>query len=180
MARPPRAFDDGIFHLFVHASDTRFLFVTDGDRVTFLVTLTTVFGRHELCSIAYTLMGNHYHLILHAPDGRVSVALQQVHTFYSRGHNRAHRRSAHLFRAHFGARELTSERQLLAACRYIALNPVNAGLVADPLAWPWGSARTHAGIEEATIPLDESPIRAAFDDATDWRERYRRLITQET
>ena len=178
MARPQRAFDDGIFHLFVHASDTRFLFVTDPDSVTFLVTLTTVFGRHELSPIAYTLMGNHYHLILHAQDERVSVAMQQLHTFYSRGHNRTHGRSAHLFRAHFGSRELTSDHQLLSACRYIALNPVEAGLVLDPLAWRWSSTRAHAGLESPAIPLDETALRAAFGDAPDWRQRYLRLVAE--
>jgi REP element-mobilizing transposase RayT len=178
MARPPRAFRDGIFHLYVHASDTRFLFITDDDRVIFLVMLTTVFGHYELCPIAYTLMGNHYHLILYAPDERISDAMQQLHTFYSRAHNKRHERSAHLFRAHFGAREITSARQLLAAARYIARNPVEAGLVADPLDWPWGSARTHAGVAEAAMPLDEDRLSAAFDGTEDWRRRYRRLVSE--
>ncbi len=107
MPRPPRAFRDATFHLYVHASDTRFLFMNDDDRVIFLVTLTTVFARFELVPIAYTLMGNHYHLILYTPDERLSAAMQQLHTQYSRGHNRRNERSAHLFRAHFGAREIT-------------------------------------------------------------------------
>ena len=175
--RPPRAFRDGIFHLYVHASDTRFLFVNEDDRVIFLVTLTTVFARFGLVPIAYTLMGNHYHLILYTPDERLSVAMQQLHTQYSRGHNRRHERSAHLFRARFGAREITDARQLLNAARYIARNPVDARLVADPFAWPWGSARAHAGLDQPSTPLDETPLRAAFDGEDDWRERYSRFVT---
>jgi putative transposase len=178
MGRPPRAFDDGIFHLYVHASDTRFLFLTDDDRVTFLVFLTTIFGRHELCPIAYTLMGNHYHLLLHVPDERVSRAMQQLHTSYSRGHNRMHGRSAHLVRAHFGARGVESDDDFLTTLRYLAQNPVEAGLVANPLDWQWASSRAHAGVAELPIPLDEEPIRAAFDNARDWRERYRRFVSK--
>jgi REP element-mobilizing transposase RayT len=176
--RPLRAFHDGIFHLAVHASDMRHLFLGDSDRVRFLVLLATVFGRHRLTPITYTLMGNHYHVVLHVPDARISRAMQHVHTAYSCHHNRTHGRSAHLFRAHFAAREITTDRQLLAACRYIARNPVEAGLVHDPLAWPWSSTGAHAGTTEPTLTLDEGPLRTALGDTADWRERYRRLVTE--
>src|SRR5438477_87330 len=109
MARPLRAFDDGFVHLAAHASDTRYLFVTDSDRSSFLEFLAIILARHELIAVAYTLMGNHYHLILYAPDARVSRAMEQLHTGYSHTHNRKHGRRAHLFRAHFGAREITSD-----------------------------------------------------------------------
>jgi hypothetical protein len=51
-----------------------------------------------------------------------------------------------------------------------------AGLVTDPLEWPWSSARAHAGLERPRIPLAESDLRAAFGDTDDWRERYRTTV----
>lgn len=94
-------------------------------------------------------MGNHYHALVSIPHGRLSEALQRLHTEYSRHHNRRHRRRAHLFRAHCLA-----------------------------LDWPWSSAPVHAGIRAATIPLQEMPLCAAFDDSPRWRERYLDLIRQ--
>ena len=91
-------------------------------------------------------------------------------------HNRRHGRSAHLFRAHALTRRITSDRQLIAACRYLARNPVLADLVTDPLEWPWSSARAHAGLGRPRIPLAERDLRAAFGDADDWRERYRTTV----
>jgi putative transposase len=73
-------------------------------------------------------------------------------------------------------REIASDEQLVAACRYLAWNPVAAGLVADPLDWPWSSARAHAGLERSRIPLAESDLRAAFGGGDDWRKRYRARI----
>jgi len=35
------------------------------------------------------------------------------------------------------------EAHLLAAFRYVALNPVKARLVGSPADWPWSSARAH-------------------------------------
>ena len=159
-----------------HASDIRQLFLSDRDRTTFLARLGLMLDRFELRLVAYTLMGNHYHLVLVIPDERISSALQQLHTWYSRWHNRARSRSAHLFRAHFFARELTSDEDLLGACRYLAYNPVEAGLAPHPLAWPWSSSAATAGVRESLIPLDNAPLRAAFGDGANWRRRYRDFI----
>jgi putative transposase len=179
MGRPPRAFVEGIYHVGSHGSDTRDLFLTDDDRTTFLGRLALVLERFQLRLIDYVLLGNHHHLILATPGGRISSALQQLHGWYSRRHNSRRGRGAHLFRAHFFARELNSDEDLLVACRYLAHNPVAAGLCTDPLTWPWSSAAAHAGLAEPPIPLDPGPIRAALGDADDWRRRYRDFIEAE-
>jgi putative transposase len=176
VARPPRNFYAGIYHLAAHGSDQRHLFVGDEDREDFLARLAANCERFELALLSYTLMGSHYHALVRIPDARLSQALQRLHSDYSRRHNRRHGRSAHLFRAHPVTREIGSDAQLLAACRYLALNPVEAGLVTDPLDWPWSSTRAHAGLERPRIPLAESDLRAAFGDVGDWRERYRAQI----
>ena len=144
MARRPRNLYEGIYHLAARGSDTRQLFVRDEDREEFLERLAAIWEHFELALLSYVLMGTHYHALVRIPDARLSRALQHLHTEYSRWHNRRHRRGAHLFRAHAMTKEIASDRQLVAACRYLALNPVEAGLVDDPLDWPWSSARAHA------------------------------------
>lgn len=176
MPRPPRNFYAGIYHLAAHGSDTRHLFVGDDDRQDFLERLAATWERFELALLSYVLLGSHYHALVRIPDGRLSQALQRLHTEYSRRRNRRHARSAHLFRAHPLTVEIGSDSQLVAACRYLAFNPVDAGLVDDPLAWPWSSARAHAGLERPRIPLAESDLRAAFGGGDAWRERYRTHI----
>jgi putative transposase len=171
VGRVPRAFVDGIFHLAAHASDLRHLFIGDRDRQDFLKRIAIACERFELGLLSYTLMGNHYHVILRVPDARVSRALQWLHTAYSRDHNRRYGRRAHLFRAHALARMIESDEDLVGTARYLARNPVEAGLVRDPLAWPWSSARTHAGLERPRIPLAEEPLEAAFGGPA-WRENY--------
>lgn len=160
----------------MHGSDTRHLFLSPDDRTIFLDRLVLVFERVCLRLVAYALLGNHYHLVLATPGGRVSGALQQLHTFYSRTHNRRHGRSAHLFRAHFFARELTSDADLLVSCRYVAHNPVEAGLCQDPFSWPWSSAAASVGLIESAVPLDPGPLRAALGDTNDWQSRYREFL----
>jgi REP-associated tyrosine transposase len=176
LGRPRRNFERGIYHIAAHGSDTRYLFLTTADRADFLDRLADSLWSLEIRLLDYALMGNHYHSLVHTPDARLSLALQRLHTGYSRAHNRRHRRKAHLFRAHCLARPVTSDEDLLATYRYIARNPVQANLVLDPLDWPWSSARAHAGLEPTAVPIHQRTLEAAFDDDPNWRERYRRLI----
>jgi len=173
MPRRPRSFVEGIYHLGSHGSDDRDLFVNDEDRNDFLDRLAAVWRRFELDLVSYVLLGTHYHTLLRIPDARVSGALQRLHTEYSRHHNQRHGRKSHLFRAHPFAREIKSDEDLITTGRYLARNPVEANLVEDPLDWPWGSARAHAGLEPSRIPLDETSLRAAFGQTAGWRERFR-------
>jgi putative transposase len=175
--RKPRAFVEGLFHLAAHGSDLRYLYSSDEDREDFLGRLAAVCERFELALLSYVLMGTHYHAILRIPDERVSRALQRLHTEYSRHCNRRWGRSAHLFRAHPLARQIESNEDLIGSCRYLARNPVEAGLVRDPLAWPWSSARAHAGLEPPWIPIAEDELRAAFGGAG-WRRNYVLQIRQ--
>jgi putative transposase len=179
VARRPRLLVAGIHHLTARGSDTRFLFLGDADRQDFLDRLALACERFELALLSYVLLGNHYHALLRIPDARLSSALQRLHTEYSRHHNRRHGRSAHLFRAHPYTGEIESDRQLLAACRYLARNPLESGLVDDPFDWPWSSARAHAGLEPPRIPLAEEDLRAAFGGDDQWRRRYREQVQKE-
>jgi putative transposase len=159
-----------------HGSDARHLFLNDRDRADFLERLVLTCERFELSLLSYVLLGTHYHALLRIPDARLSRALQFLHTEYSRHHNRRHRRRAHLFRAHPYSGEVGSDEQLATASRYLARNPVEAGLVGDPLDWPWSSARAHAGLERPGIPLAERPLREALGGGPGWRRRYREIV----
>ena len=179
MARKPREFYAGIYHLGSHGSDIRDLFLTDEDRIDFLGRLAATCRRFELRLVSYVLMRNHYHVLVWTEDARISEALQRLHTAYSRSHNRRHKRSAHLFLAHPFAREVVDSDDLLGTLRYLALNPVEAGFVRHPLDWEWSAARAHAGLGPPHIELDDTYIDAAFDDPDDWRPRYAALIEPE-
>jgi putative transposase len=46
------------------------------------------------------------------------------------------------------------ESYLLAAARYVEMNPVRARLALDALAWPWSSARAHlAGLDDKLVKV---------------------------
>ena len=176
MGRRRRAFEAGIYHLGSHGSDLRHLYRCDDDRVDFLDRLSSTFWKRGIDLLGYALLGNHYHGLVRVQDARLSEALQRLHTEYSRHHNRKHGRSSHLFRAHCFARRVTGNDDLLGVYRYIARNPIEAGLVQNPLDWRWASTREHAGLEPPSIPLDERALEAALGGGSGWRGRYAEFI----
>ena len=50
------------------------------------------------------------------------------------------------------------EAYLLKLCRYVELNPVRAGLVAQPLDWSWSSCRAHVGQAEGPAWLGSAEL----------------------
>jgi REP element-mobilizing transposase RayT len=177
--RAPRTFvDHGIYHVASRGSDRQPLFSFDGDRLAFLERLTATVDRYELACVAYCLMGNHYHLVVQTPDSRLSRALQELNGGYSRHFNRTHGHSAHLFQNRFFARLIDSDAYLLTVCRYVANNPVRAGLCGRAADWPWSSHRASAGLVPTPPLLNESLLRTACGGALNWRERYQDFVDQ--
>ena len=69
-------------------------------------------------------------------------ALGETHRRYSSVINARLRVTGHLFQSRFGSAAM-DEEHLMAAARYVALNPVRAKLVARAEDWRWSSARAH-------------------------------------
>ena len=92
---------------------------------------------------AYCLMPNHVHLIL-TPSDEVGLgrAVGEAHRRYTNFVNARAQWTGHLFQSRF-ASVVMDERHLLAAARYVALNPVRARLVRRAEDWRWSSARAH-------------------------------------
>jgi hypothetical protein len=95
-------------------------------------------------------MDNHYHLLLHTPQGNLSRSMRHLNGLYTQRYNRKYGRDGPLFRGRFKALLIEADSYLLELVRYIHLNPVHAGLARAPLDYKWSSHRAY--IEEAACP----------------------------
>ena len=108
-------------------------------------------------------MPNHVHLIV-TPTGQdgLQATFAEAHRRYTGAINARFQWTGHLFQGRFGAVVMDAPH-LLAATRYIALNPVAAGLVSRAEDWPWSSARAHlAGADDELATV--APLRALIPD----------------
>ena len=106
--------------------------------------------RFDAQVLAYCLMGNHYHLVLHTRSANLSRLMRHLNGVFTQRFNRRHGVIGHLLQGRFKAVIVDRDAYLLTLCRYVERNPVAAGLVADAQAWPWSSCRAHLG--QAPVP----------------------------
>jgi putative transposase len=99
--------------------------------------------------LAYCLMGNHYHFVLHTRQANLSLLMRHINGVYTQSFNRRHGKVGHLFQGRFKAILVDREAYLLEVCRYVELNPVRAHMVAAPGEWPWSSYLAHV---DETMP----------------------------
>ena len=92
---------------------------------------------------AYCLMPNHVHLIV-VPESEDSLAkgIGEAHRRYTRHINFKKIWKGYLWQGRFASFPM-DEDYLLAACRYVELNPVRAKMCARPEEYRWSSATAH-------------------------------------
>lgn len=146
MTRPLRIeLPDAIYHVTSRGNRREAIFVDDEDRQRFLVILAQTLDRFQAQVVAYCLMGNHYHLVLHTQQPNLSALMRRFNGMVTQSYNRRHGKVGHLFQGRFKAILVDQDAYLLTLCRYVELNPVRAGMVTQANDWPWSSYRANVG-----------------------------------
>jgi REP element-mobilizing transposase RayT len=140
MARPPRVqIAGGIYHVTARGNGRQAICQDDDDRLRFLVIRDRVVRRYKWRLHAYCLMTNHFHLLLETPEPNLSAGMQRLNSAYATYFNMRFAHVGHLFQQRFASRLIESEEYFVEVLRYIAFNPVRAGLCEHPSDWPWSS-----------------------------------------
>jgi putative transposase len=142
MGRPLRIEYPGAwYHVMNRGAGRRKIFKDKRDTQLFLELLGEISQTFSAQIHAFSLMPNHYHLLIHTPKAGLGRALRHLNGVYTLRYNRRHKTDGALFRGRYKARLVEDEEYLLALVRYIHLNPVKAGLVKTPSVHPWTSHR---------------------------------------
>jgi len=155
MARIARYVVPGLPHHVTQRGNRREkVFFSDADYELYRDLLAMQCRKHGVAVWGYCLMPNHVHLIL-APEtaGALGRALGEAHRRYSGAINARLRAAGHLFQSRYGS-AVMDEDHLMAAARYVAMNPVRARLVGHAPDWRWSSVRAHlAGRDDALVSV---------------------------
>ena len=168
MARMARAVFEGVpHHVTQRGNGKARTFFSEADYQLYKDLLTENAQKTGVEVWSWVLMPNHVHLILVPPDpDALRRCLAPVHRYYAGHiHTREHR-TGHFWQGRFGCVAM-DETHLLAAVRYVVLNPVRARLVARANDWRWSSV--HAHLDPATgdgLTLT-GPVQSRFGDFAD-------------
>ena len=178
MARPLRVeFPGAVHHVMSHGNDGIDLFRDDQDRLRFLEFLARAVKRFRWVVHDYCLMTNHLHVVIETPECTLSDGMHWLLGIYAQSFNRRHRRRGHLFQDRFKSVLVEQENYLLTLSRYVALNPVAAGMLERPEDYRWSSYRARAGHERAPDWLTTGPIDSLLgQELSQAREEYRKFV----
>jgi len=147
MARLPRLTVPGYPHHIIQRGNNRqAIFASNADYETLLALLDEHSRQAKVAIHAYVLMSNHFHLLATPETGEaIPQMMQAVGRRYVRYFNQRQVRSGTLWEGRYRSTLIQTDRYLLACMTYIDLNPVRAGLVAEPIEYPWSSHAHYVG-----------------------------------
>jgi hypothetical protein len=134
------------------------------DRTGFCRRLARTIRRQRWTCIAFVLMTTHFHLVLEVEDDLLSPGMHDLWGPYAQEFNRRHRRYGHLRAEPFKLRPIYDDRGLRTVARYVAMNPVEAGLCELPQGWVWSSYAGSAGYRDPFPFVDDSLLLGSIHD----------------
>lgn len=165
-------------HIVQRGHNRQAVFAESADYQYYIDTLGEFKDVYGIAVYAWCLMTNHVHLLLAPGDevagvGRLMKRLAGRQTRYR---NRLETRSGTLWEGRYKSSPVDTEHYLLACIRYIELNPVRAGMVATPEAYPWSSCRSRLGLASGSCPDEDPCYRALGPTPAARAARYRRFL----
>jgi REP-associated tyrosine transposase len=178
--RPPRIqVAGGLYHITTQANFGRLVFQDDRERAHFLEVLTTVVRRHSWSCRDYCLLSTHYHVFVETPDPDIAEGMQYLNGRYAQWANKKRGERSHVFADRYASVQVKTGSHALEIHRYIALNPVRAGLVREPEDWPWSSLPALLGRERPPAFLDVNGALGLFGSTTSTARRRLRMFIRD-
>jgi REP element-mobilizing transposase RayT len=166
-----------LYHVNARAARASFLFPNASERDLFEQVLMIALPRAGVECHSYCILGTHYHLLLRPTKPNLGEAMKRLNWLYAWRFNRLFGFKGHCFESRYWSKPIRTSEQLITAIRYLALNPVRAGLCESPLAWPWSSYPALVGLgpvpEFLTVEL---VLREFGPTPSEARAAIRRLV----
>ncbi len=140
MPRKPRIEIDGYYHIINRGVEQRVVF-KDPDDYEYFEGLMCFYAKSYGITIHnYCLMPNHYHLLIEVKGETLSKYMRQLNMNYAIHFNKKYKRVGHLWQGRFKSWYVADEAYLYTLMLYIEHNPLKAGIVNTPEAYPYSSA----------------------------------------
>lgn len=152
---------DHVYHVINRANGKLTIFEKDNDYLLFETLLKDAKRETSMRIVAYTLMPNHWHLVLYPRnDGDLGIFMHRLTNAHTR---HVHTRTGtvgygHLYQGRYKSFLVQTDNYLLTLIKYVERNPVRAKLTRTCETWRWGSAwRRLRGTSQEKKLLGPSP-----------------------
>jgi putative transposase len=139
-------------------------FYSDTDYRAYLQLMVEAKENARVAVLAYCCMPNHVHfVVVPSEEGGLVRLMQHPHRRYAWRVNKRMNWQGHLWQSRFYSCPM-DEDHLIAAVRYVEMNPVRAGLCENPRDWRWSSIHAHLKGENDVL-VD---VRPMLERVRDW------------
>jgi putative transposase len=165
MPRRPRLHEQLPHHVLNRAAKRAMLFRSPEDYAAFEEILMEARRRYAVRLLCYSLMPNHWHLIL---QPETTAELSHCMQWLTGRHSQVWQLrngsvgSGVVYQGRFKAIPIQQDAHFLVACRYVERNPLRAGLVDRAELWRWSSAWRRANHCDRGV-LDAWPLTMPVD-----------------
>ncbi len=179
MNRTNPIIDNELYHVYNRGNDGLRIFRSDRDYVVFLEKLFAYSSKYHIRLVVYTLMPNHYHLVLvQSTGGDLPGMMDAFGTSIARRFNIKYGHTGHVFDSRYRYEPIPTSQALAEVCRYIHLNPVRALLVEAPEDWAYSDFRHFLGqgsLQQIEGVLHRAPLLEIFGGKP---EKYVEFVRQ--
>jgi putative transposase len=157
-----------VYHVLNRGNAGAVLFQEDSDYRAFEQVLIEAHQRVRMNTLAFSLMPNHWHLVLWPTGDRdLSEFMRWLTVTHTQRWHTYHETSGtgHLYQGRFKSFPIQTDDHLLTVCRYVERNPLRAKLVERAQDWRWSSLCVrHQGDDDLRALLCPWPV----DPPADW------------
>jgi len=170
-----------LHHIVGRGIERRKIFLDDDDRDNFVQRLSAILSGTSTSCFAWSLLPNHYHLLLRTGNVPIATVMRRLLTGYAVSFNRTHRRYGHVFQNRYKSILCQEEPYLQELVRYIHLNPLRAKVVSSLKEldrYPYsGHSRLMANVRDSWQDIDV--VLGLFGrKAAAARKNYRQFVSK--
>ncbi|MCE9687621.1 transposase [Shewanella sp. AS16] len=178
MPRKPRiSIADVPVHVIQRGNNRQVIFANEEDMKAYLAWLKDYSKKYGVNIHAWVLMTNHVHLLCTPVNSTgISQMMQALGRMYVMYFNKRYHRSGTLWEGRFRSCLVQEDRYLFQLYRYIELNPVRAGMVADPADYSWSSYQCNGLGRNSELLSPHRLYLTLGDNEAKRQEQYRALF----
>jgi len=165
MSRPLRIEYPGAwYHVMNRGRRSEKIFLDKNDYKTFIDLLIEACELWNVYISAYSLMPNHYHLLINTPEGNQSRFMRHINGVYTQRFNKSHIMEGQLFKGRYKSILVGGDSYLLQLVRYIHRNSLRAKIVKEIDDFQWSSHQAYVSTSKGWDWLRKDLILSIFSE----------------
>ncbi len=162
MRRARFTFEGAFHHVMNRGHNKSIIFPTRSDKFYFINLIHLKAKLLRIKILAYTIMDNHYHIILQNTSNKLSDFMKQINSIYATYFRKKYGGCGYVFANRFKSTLIQNNSYLLIAILYTLKNPVRAKLVLNPYEYKYSSINEYFNLGNRKNITDNKFVEELF------------------